>query len=84
VHPKNTKKSKITPEIAKITQKMPKIYIGDNRYIAWSFTYWLSPITTFHHVSDPQGASGWRIHCGVEVTELSTNKQHTLSLGSIP
>ena len=21
---------------------------------------------------------GWRIHCGVEVTELSTNKQHTL------
>jgi len=21
----------------------------------------------------------WRIHCGVEVTELSTNKQHTLS-----
>jgi hypothetical protein len=27
-------------------------------------------------------ASGWRIHCGVEVTELSTNKQHTLSLGA--
>jgi hypothetical protein len=28
-------------------------------------------------------AIGWRIHCGVEVTEvteLSTNKQHTLSL----
>ncbi len=25
-------------------------------------------------------ASGWRIQCGVEVTELSTNKQHTLSL----
>jgi hypothetical protein len=24
-------------------------------------------------------AHGWRIHCGVEVTELSTNKQHTLS-----
>jgi hypothetical protein len=22
---------------------------------------------------------GWRIHCSVEVTELSTNKQHTLS-----
>jgi hypothetical protein len=21
---------------------------------------------------------GWRIHCGVEVTESSTNKQHTL------
>ena len=21
---------------------------------------------------------GWRIHCGVEVTELSTNQQHTL------
>ena len=25
-------------------------------------------------------ASGCSIHCGVEVTELSTNKQHTLSL----
>jgi hypothetical protein len=24
--------------------------------------------------------SGWRIHCGVKVTELSTNKQHTHSL----
>ena len=22
---------------------------------------------------------GWRIHCGVEVNELSTNKQYTLS-----
>jgi len=22
---------------------------------------------------------GWRIHCGVEATELSTNKQHTLT-----
>jgi len=22
---------------------------------------------------------GWRIHCGVEVTESSTNKQHTFS-----
>ncbi len=26
----------------------------------------------------PHAASGWRIHCGVEVTELSTNKQHSL------
>ena len=26
----------------------------------------------------PHAGSGWRIHCGVEVTELSTNKQHTL------
>jgi hypothetical protein len=23
---------------------------------------------------------GWRIHCGAEVTESSTNNQHTLSL----
>jgi hypothetical protein len=23
---------------------------------------------------------GWRIHCSIEVTELSTNKEHTLSL----
>ena len=28
----------------------------------------------------PHAAFGWRIHCGVEVTELSTNKQHTHSL----
>jgi hypothetical protein len=27
----------------------------------------------------PHAASGWRIHCGVEITELSTNKQHTHS-----
>jgi hypothetical protein len=26
----------------------------------------------------------WRIHCGVEVTELSTNKQHTLSPEKLP
>ena len=32
------------------------------------------------HTHTPHAASGWRIHCGVEVTELSTNKQHTLSL----
>jgi hypothetical protein len=29
---------------------------------------------THNHV-----AHDWRIHCGVEVTELGTNKQHTLS-----
>jgi hypothetical protein len=27
----------------------------------------------------PHAAFGWRIHCGVEVTELSTNKQQSLS-----
>jgi hypothetical protein len=27
----------------------------------------------------PHAAFGWRIHCGVEVTELSTNKQLSLS-----
>ncbi len=32
----------------------------------------------------PHAASGWRIHCGVEVTELSTNKQHSLSRGPLP
>ena len=31
------------------------------------------------HQTHNHAASGWRIHCGVEVTELSTNKQHTLS-----
>ena len=29
------------------------------------------------HHTHPHAAFGWRIHCGVEVTELSTNKQHT-------
>jgi hypothetical protein len=34
----------------------------------------------FHDVAfASHAASGWSIHCGVEVTELSTNKQHTLS-----
>jgi hypothetical protein len=36
-------------------------------------------ILTHKHHTHPHAASGWRIHCGVEVTELSTNKQHTLS-----
>ncbi len=35
---------------------------------------------THKHQTHNHAASGWRIHCGVEVTELSTNKQHTLSL----
>jgi hypothetical protein len=36
-----------------------------------------------HTQDDPFGTvtsrtiHGWRIHCGVEVTELSTNKQHS-------
>jgi hypothetical protein len=38
-------------------------------------------ILTHKHHTHPHAASGWRIHCGVEVTELSTNKQHSLSLG---
>jgi hypothetical protein len=36
-------------------------------------------ILTHKHHTHPHAASGWRIHCGVEVTELSTNKQHSLS-----
>jgi hypothetical protein len=32
------------------------------------------------HQTHNHAAHGSRIHCGVEVTELSTNKQHTLSL----
>ena len=36
-------------------------------------------ILTHKHHTHPHAASGWRIHCGVEVTELSTNKQHTFS-----
>jgi hypothetical protein len=31
------------------------------------------------HQTHNHAASCWRIDCGVEVTELSTNKQHTLS-----
>jgi hypothetical protein len=33
-----------------------------------------------HDAQEPPRGFGWRIHCGVEVTVLSTNKQHTLSL----
>jgi len=35
---------------------------------------------THKHQAHNHAASGWRIHCGVEVTELNTNKQHSLSL----
>jgi hypothetical protein len=31
------------------------------------------------HQTHNHAASGWRIHCGVEVTELITNKQRSLS-----
>ena len=34
---------------------------------------------THKYQTHNHAASGWRIHCGVEITELSTNKQHTLS-----
>jgi hypothetical protein len=30
-----------------------------------------------HGLCVRHAAFGWRIHCGVEVTESSTNKQHT-------
>jgi hypothetical protein len=35
------------------------------------------------HHTHTHAAFGWRIHCGVEVTELSTNKQHTPPHASI-
>jgi hypothetical protein len=35
---------------------------------------------THKHTSCTSRGFGWRIHCGVEVTELTTNKQHTLTL----
>jgi len=35
---------------------------------------------TSTHTSCISRDSGWRVHCGVEVTESSTNKQHTNSL----
>jgi hypothetical protein len=34
-------------------------------------------------IGGPPAASGWHIHCGVEVTESSTNKQHSLSVESV-
>ena len=36
-------------------------------------------ILTHKHHTHTHAVSGWRIHCGVGVTELSTNKQHSLS-----
>ena len=32
-----------------------------------------------NQTNNPHAASGWRIHCGVGVAELSTHKQHSLS-----
>jgi hypothetical protein len=44
-----------------------------------SIEWWLNDaLEEFSSVDEPHAASGWRIHCGVEVTELSTNKKHTL------
>jgi hypothetical protein len=38
------------------------------------------PSTYLHTNTNTQPRGfGWRVHCGVEVTVLSTNKQHTLS-----
>jgi hypothetical protein len=37
-----------------------------------------APYSTVHNPTQSRGF-GWRIHCGVEVTESSTNKQHTLA-----
>ena len=50
--------------------------------------FWYEPSPIFWIFSDltTKGLTfqlrglGWRTHCGVEVTELSTNKQHTLFL----
>jgi hypothetical protein len=36
-------------------------------------------ILTHKHQTHNHAASGWRIHCGVEDIELSTNKQNSLS-----
>ena len=41
-------------------------------------TYTQTPNTQTPN-TQPRGL-GWRIHCGVEVTELSTNKQHSLPI----
>jgi hypothetical protein len=42
-------------------------------------------IVPFSYSSRSSRGFGWRIHCGVEVTELSTKKQHTLpKLPQIP
>jgi hypothetical protein len=43
------------------------------------------PSTYLHTNTNTQPRGfGWRIHCGVEVTVFSTNKQHTLSLSLLP
>ena len=39
----------------------------------------LGGLPVIRAIVNPHAAIGWRIHCGVEVTELSTNKQHNLS-----
>ena len=52
---KKTKSAKnCTQKLQKSHQKCQKWYIGSNWYIARSFTYWLSPITRFHHIGYPR------------------------------
>jgi hypothetical protein len=48
--------------------------------IAYSLTHMKKEHTMNLTQTNISRGFGWRIHCSVEVTELSTNKQHTLSL----
>ena len=57
---------------------------GPRAVLPYIYIYYLSllcmrnPAASGWRIHEPRGF-GWRIHCGVEVTELSTNKQHSLS-----
>jgi hypothetical protein len=53
MYPKNTKICYKHTEIAKITPKMPKNDIsGITDILPGVSPYWLSPITSFHHIGD--------------------------------
>ena len=52
MQPKNTKNAH--RNCKKSHKKCQKWYIGDNRYIARSFTYWLFLIASFHHIGYPR------------------------------
>jgi hypothetical protein len=70
----------------------PELYISQYTYLKISqmtlyiSIYLLEDITNELSITNYSSVvlnnSKWRIHCGVEVTELSTsiNKQHTLSM----
>jgi len=72
---------------ASLTAPVPPKRQSIGRSTAGSILWWIPAAAVeaawlCASCTKPRGF-GWRIHCGVEVTESSTNKQHTHSLKSV-